>query len=43
MMTSPQYSYIRSSRVWELLKFGGNISNLVPASVNQALKSSLDK
>jgi len=43
MMTSPQYSYIRSSRVWELLKFGGDISNLVPASVNAELNHLADK
>lgn len=38
MMTSPQYSYIRSSRVWELMKFGGDLSNLVPANVKKGLK-----
>jgi len=43
MMTSPQYSYIRSSRVWELLKFGGDISNLVPDSVNTELNHLSDK
>lgn len=37
LMTDPKYSFIRASRVWELLKFGGDISNLVPANVENLL------
>ena len=33
LMTSPQHSFIRSSRVWELVRFGGDLSKLVPANV----------
>lgn len=38
MMTSPEFSFIRASRVWELLQLGANISNLVPANVAEYLK-----
>lgn len=38
-MTDPQYSYIRASRVWELLKFGGDISSMVPENVAKQLRS----
>ena len=38
LMTSPQYSFIRASRVWELLRLGGDISNLVPLNVASYLK-----
>ena len=37
LMTSPQHSYIRSSRVWELLEFGDSIEALVPKNVAQYL------
>ena len=37
LMTSPQYSFIRSSRVWELLKFGDYIEALVPKNVAKYL------
>ncbi len=37
LMTDPKYSFIRASRVWELLRFGGDISNLVPANVENLL------
>ncbi len=40
LMTDPQYSFIRASRVWELLKFGGDISNLVPPNVGNLLLKS---
>ena len=39
LMTSPEYSFIRASRVWELLKLGGDISNLVPTNVASFLDS----
>ncbi len=38
LMTSPQYSFIRASRVWELLRLGADISSLVPANVASYLK-----
>jgi pantetheine-phosphate adenylyltransferase len=38
-MTDPQYSYIRASRVWELVKFGGDITALVPDNVAKELKA----
>ena len=37
LMTSPQHSYIRSSRVWELLEFGDSIEALVPKNVAEHL------
>lgn len=37
LMTSPQHSFIRSSRVWELLEFGDSIENLVPKNVAKYL------
>jgi pantetheine-phosphate adenylyltransferase len=37
LMTSPQYSFIRASRVWELVKFGGNLELLVPDNVKTYL------
>lgn len=37
LMTSPQYSFIRASRVWELVKFGGNLDLLVPKNVKEFL------
>lgn len=38
LMTSPEYSFIRASRVWELLKLGGEIDNLVPKNVADYLR-----
>jgi len=38
LMTSPEYSFIRASRVWELLRLGADISNLVPKQVANYLK-----
>ena len=37
LMTSPEHSYIRSSRVWELLEFGDSIEMLVPKNVAKYL------
>ena len=37
LMTSPQYSFIRASRVWELVKFGGDLDLLVPNNVKEFL------
>jgi pantetheine-phosphate adenylyltransferase len=38
LMTSPQYSFIRSSRVWELLALNANIRLLVPEVVANYLE-----
>ena len=38
LMTSPEYSFIRSSRVWELLEWKGDISALLPDAVADYLK-----
>ena len=38
LMTSPEYSFIRASRVWELLELGGDISALLPDSVSKYLE-----
>jgi len=37
LMTNPQYSFIRSSRVWELVRFKGDVSELVPPNVKKYL------
>lgn len=37
MMTNPKYSYLSSSMVKEIAKFKGDISELVPVGVHQAL------
>lgn len=39
LMTSPEYSFIRASRVWELLQFGGDPKLLVPKNVVKYLKA----
>ncbi|MDD9897401.1 MAG: pantetheine-phosphate adenylyltransferase [Candidatus Melainabacteria bacterium] len=33
LMTDPKHSFIRASRVWELLKYDGDISLMVPENV----------
>lgn len=38
MATSPTHSFLSSSIVKELAHFGGDVSSMVPANVNQALK-----
>ena len=38
IMTKNQYSFLSSSIVKEIAKYGGNVSELVPAIVDQALK-----
>ena len=37
-MASPDYQFLRSSLLKEVAKLGGNIENLVPEHVDQALK-----
>ena len=39
MMTSPQYSYISSSAVKQVAKFGGSLKGLVPEEVAEKLVS----
>lgn len=41
--TSPEYSFLSSSIVKEVAKYGGDISNLVPANVDKALKAHFSK
>ncbi|MNO30358.1 Phosphopantetheine adenylyltransferase [compost metagenome] len=38
MMTNPKYSYLSSSVVKEIASFHGDVSDLVPSEVEQALK-----
>jgi pantetheine-phosphate adenylyltransferase len=38
LMASPKYSFLRSSGVKELATFGGDIDDLVPVEVAEALK-----
>lgn len=38
LMTSPEYSFIRASRVWELLNLGGDITSLLPKAVSSYLE-----
>jgi len=38
MMTNPQYSYLSSSIVKEIAQFHGNVADLVPEVVEQALR-----
>lgn len=38
IMTKNQYSFLSSSIVKEVAKYGGNVSDLVPPIVNEALK-----
>lgn len=42
MMTNNQYSFLSSSIVKEVAKYGGNVSDLVPSVVEQALKQKFD-
>ena len=43
LMSSPRFSFLSSSGVRELATFGGNIDDLVPASVANALKERLGR
>lgn len=38
MMTNPQYSYLSSSIVKEIAQFHGNVTDLVPETVEKALR-----
>jgi len=39
--TNPEYSFLSSSIIKEIAKFGGDVSGLVPENVNTALKAQL--
>jgi len=41
--TSPEYSFLSSSLVCEVAKFGGDVSSMVPASVADRLKEKFAK
>lgn len=43
IMTNAQYSFLSSSGVRELAVFGGNISGLVPESIEVQIKSYIEK
>lgn len=43
MMTNPTYSYLSSSIVKEIARFQGDVSDLVPAVVEQALREKYKK
>ena len=43
MMSSPEFSFVRSSGVKELAMFGGDISGLVPATVAERLQEELKR
>jgi len=43
LMASPKYSFLRSSGVKELATFGGDVAELVPDEVAQALKERLGR
>ena len=43
IMTNNQYSFLSSSIVKEVAKYGGDISELVPAAVEEALKNKFAK
>ena len=41
LLTRPEFSYISSSGVREVFRFGGSVSGLVPACVEQAMKNKM--
>ncbi|WP_329789494.1 pantetheine-phosphate adenylyltransferase [Lentzea sp. DG1S-22] len=43
MQASPQYSYLASSLVKEVATYGGDVSTLLPASIEQRLKLRLEE
>lgn len=43
MMTSPQYSYLSSSLVRQVMHFGGNLSGFVPEAIIDRLKENYYK
>jgi pantetheine-phosphate adenylyltransferase len=43
LSTSPQYSFLSSSLVREVARFGGDVSKMVPEHVNARLREMFDK
>jgi pantetheine-phosphate adenylyltransferase len=43
MMTNNKYSYLSSSIVKELAKYGASVSDLVPEAVEEALRKKFQK
>jgi pantetheine-phosphate adenylyltransferase len=43
LMSSPQYSFVRSSGIKELATFGGDIDDMVPPQVAKRLKEALGR
>ena len=43
MMSSPQYSFLRSSGVKEVATFGGDLNDLVPPAVAEKLQEALQR
>ena len=43
MQASPQYSYLASSLVKEVATYGGDVSTLLPATIEQRLKQRLEE
>ena len=41
MATNPEYSFLSSSIVKEIAKFGGDVAGLVPENVHSALKAKI--
>jgi len=37
--TNPEYSFLSSSLIKEIAKFGGDVAGLVPDNVHEALKA----
>jgi len=42
MMTKNEYSFLSSSMIKEIIKFGGNIHDLVPSQVEMAIQAKLN-
>lgn len=43
LLTRPDLSYVSSSGVWEVFRFGGSVHGLVPACVEQAMQDKKEK
>ena len=42
MSTNPEYSYISSSAIKQIVNFGGEIKEFVPANVEEAIKNKMN-
>ena len=43
MMSALEYQFVYASRIKEVAKLGGNVDNLIPNNVSNALKIKLKK